>query len=302
MNTSPANTVCIGDKCIILDSDRIVNNMPAASKASVSFKDAIGKQIAFVGSSDRFPILDRIWDTYMGKGIRTVFVSVGASANALPDLELAESLGCPVHCVALNAKEESEWNEVAGILKERKRLDGSDFSVGAEMKWVLPKNLRVQTALPWWSTGTMDISGAVLRTQNMQEYAAEICANLKLKDNITRIDLLKIDTQKSAPGLERGILGAVLNAGFRPALVLVRWTDMPDVHLSATLAAGHLQNSGYTLVAKEDNKFLYYFSDEDMYQICSWEDIIGKNPMFNEIVSAANNPVSNPVSKNGTNL
>jgi hypothetical protein len=300
MKTSPANTVCIGDKCIVLDTNKLVEN----NKTNLpdKFEDVMSKQTAFVGGHDRFPILDRIWDIYAGKGIRTVFVSVGASGSALPDLEIAESLGCPLHCVALNAKEESEWNEVAGILKERKRAGGSDFSVGSEMKWVLPKNLRVQNALPWWSTGTMDVSGAVLRTQNIQEYAAEIATSMKLKDSVTRIDLLKVDTQKSAPGLERGILGAVLNAGFRPALVLVRWTDMPDVHLSATLAAGHLQNSGYTLVAKEDNKFLYYFSDEDMYQICSWEGIIGKNPMFSEIVHAANSPVSNPNSKNRENL
>jgi len=300
MNTPPANTVCIGDKCIVLDTNKLVEN----NKTNLpdKFEDVMSKQTTFVGGNERFPILERIWDIYAGKGIRTVFVSVGASGSALPDLEIAESLGCPLHCVALNAKEESEWNEVAGILKERKRAGGSDFSVGSEMKWVLPKNLRVQNVLPWWSTGTMDVSGAVLRTQNIQEYAAEIAANMKLKDSVTRIDLLKVDTQKSAPGLERGILGAVLNAGFRPALVLVRWTDMPDVHLSATLAAGHLQNSGYTLVAKEDNKFLYYFSDEDMYQICSWEGIIGKNPMFSEIVHAANSPVSNPNSKNRENL
>lgn len=297
MSTPPANTVCVGDKCILLDETKLKGE---ATPTVGTFKDEADKITTYLGekTSDRFPIIDRIWDVYSGKGIRTVFISVGASASALPDLELAESLGCPIHSVALSAKEESEWNEVAGILKERKRTGGSDFSVGAEVKWVLPKNLRIQNILPWWSTGTIDLSGEIIRTKNIQEYVAEIAANLKLKDNITRIDLLKIDTQKSAPGLERGILGAVLNAGFRPAVILVRWTDMPDVNLSATLAAGHLQNSGYTLIAKEGNKFLYYFSDEDMYQICSWEGIIGKNPMFNEIVHAANNPVS----KNLTNL
>ena len=297
MSTPPANTVCVGDKCILLDETKLKGE---ATPTVGIFKDEADKITTYLGekTSDRFPIIDRIWDVYSGKGIRTVFISVGASTSALPDLELAESLGCPIHSVALSAKEESEWNEVAGILKERKRTGGSDFSVGAEVKWVLPKNLRIQNILPWWSTGTIDLSGEMIRTKNIQEYVAEIAVNLKLKDNITRIDLLKIDTQKSAPGLERGILGAVLNAGFRPAVILVRWTDMPDVHLSATLAAGHLQNSGYTLIAKEGNKFLYYFSDEDMYQICSWEGIIGKNPMFNEIVHAANNPVS----KNLTNL
>ena len=57
--------------------------------------------------------------------------------------------------------------------------------------------------------------------------------------------------------------------------------------LSTTLAAGHLQNAGYQLLWKIDNKFLYYFNDNDMYQICSWEENYCQNPMFNEIVRSA---------------
>jgi hypothetical protein len=138
----------------------------------------------------------------------------------------------------------------------------------------------------------MDISGTTLRTQNIGDFMASIAAGMKLKDNANRIDILKIDTTASAPGLERGLLASVLSSGYRPCIILVNWSKMPDVDLSTTLAAGHLQNSGYILLGKIGSKFLYYFTDEDLYQICSWEGIVQNNPIVTEIVSASKTPRS----------
>jgi len=261
--------------------------------STMSVVDTINKMVTRVGEKggDAFPILDRVWDIYAGKGIRTVFLSVGASNSAMADLEIAESLGCPLHVVPLNAAEKASWTEVSGILKERKREGtASPFSAGAESKWILPKNLRVQEAIPWWERGTIDISGTVALTERVGDLMKSITSLMKIKDDSNRIDILKIDTANSAPGLERGVLGAVLNAGYRPALILVRWSSMPDVELSTTLAAGHLQNSGYSLLGKVDNKFLYYFTDEDLYQLCSWEGIVATNPIVTEVVTATKSP------------
>lgn len=250
---------------------------------------AVKKLTSTVGEKggDAFPILDRIWDIYAGKGIRTVFLSIGSSKVALPDLEIAESLGCPLNIVALTEDEKAAWSEVSGILKERKReTTASPFSIGADTKWILPKNLRIHDALPWWQNGSIDLSGGSIRTQKFTDCMASISSAMKIKDNASRIDILKIDTASSAPGLERAILGAMLNDGFRPSMILVRWSAMPDTDLATTLAAAHLQNSGYSLIGKEDNKFLYYFTDEDLYQICSWEGIVPNNPIITEVISA----------------
>jgi hypothetical protein len=207
----------------------------------------------------------------------------------MPDLEIAESLGCPLNLVALSAAEQEKWAEVSSILKERKRPEDSKhpFSAGAESKWILPKNVRLQPALPWWTTGSVSLGGFEVKTQPVKELLESICTTMKLKDAANRIDILKLDTVESAPGLERAILGAVLNAGYRPATVMVNWSERPDVDLATTLAAGHLQNSGYRLMGKIDNKFVYFFMDSDVYQICSWEDLKYTNPMLQEIISSA---------------
>ena len=256
--------------------------------------------------SDNFPMLDRFFDFFASKGIRTVFMTIGNSVTAGADLEIAEGLGCPIHVVPLNASEKSQWEEISAILKARKREDtASAFSAGADTKWVLPKNIRIQSELPWWRNGQIDISGESVKTKPVVDLLAALCAPIKIKDAVTRLDILKIDTRLSAPGLEKAILAAILDAGIRPSLVLVNWSDRPDVMLSTTLAAGHLQNSGYRLIGKEGHKFLYYFTDHDMYQLCSWEDMTKYNPLLHEIVATAKSSqkpeadVSGPISTSG---
>ena len=256
---------------------------PPVTRTPIKVTTVIGEN-----SADPFPMLDRAWDIFAGKGIRTVFVTIGNSKSVAADLELAEGLGCPINTVALNDTEVAQWAEVVNVLKERKR-EGAvhDFSAGAESKWILPKNARVQPELPWWTKGQIDLSASSIKTTTVGEFAASICTTMKIKDNITRIDILKIDTCAAAPGLEKGVIGAVLNAGFRPAIVIVNWSARPDVDLATTVAAGNLQNCGYSLVSKLGNKFLYYFTDSDMYQVCSWEMTSCPNPLMNEIVRSA---------------
>lgn len=248
-----------------------------------SLRTMIGKD-----SADPFPMLDRSWDIFSGKGIRTVFVSIGNSKSVIADLEIAEGLGCPINYVPLNESESGAWSEVASILKDRKREESaSAFSANAETKWILPKNVRSQAALPWWGNGTLDLSSNPINTQNISDFLRSICTTMKVKDNITRLDILKVDSVAAAPGLEKAVLGAVLNAGFRPAIILVHWSQRPDVDLSTTIAAGNLQNCGYRLMSKIGNKFLYYFTDDDMYQLCSWEETAYQNPLLHELVSSA---------------
>lgn len=256
-----------------------------------------GPKIHTIGAttSSPFPIPDRVWEIFQGKGIRTVFLSIGASASVLPDLEIAESLGCPVHAVPLSDTEKAGWSEVATILKDRKRDDttASPFSVGAETKWILPKNIRIVEKLPWWARGTVDLSGVgPLPTEESLSLITDISKDTKTKE--VRLDILKIDTASAAPGLEIPMISAILNAGLRPALVLVNWSRMPDQDLMITCAAGHLQNSGYRLYAKNESRFLYYFTDNDMYQICSWENDTVANPMVHEIISSTKEQLLTP--------
>lgn len=249
------------------------------------------------GSTDPFPCLKDLWSLYSKKGIKTVFASIGTSKSCLADLEIAETLGCPLHVVPISPKEVLQWDQVKTIIKEHKLESDDDFFKGAEEKWVLPKNLQIHSALPWWTTSTLDISGAeVVPTKPFIEWATNVCTSMKLTDS--RIDLLKIDVKN---GLECSILGAMLNSGIRPACIMVNWEYMPDTHTPTTLAAGHLQMCGYKLMGTHERKFCYYFNDQDMYMVCSWEDTTVANPMIAEVVKDYKERVAIVSSKNALN-
>jgi hypothetical protein len=109
---------------------------------------------------------------------------------------------------------------------------------------------------------------------------------MKLKDSARRIDILKIDTKNSAPGLELSILSSIFSAGFRPSVLIVQWSKLPDEDTPAMLAAGHLQCCGYSLLDTIDNKFLYFYNDDNMYELCSWQQTTDMNPIAKEIINS----------------
>jgi len=271
-----------------------VSTMPS-SVVSVVPAAPTEEQLTVIGkdSSSPIPMIERVWDTFSQKGVRTVFLVLGNSSSCIADLEMAESLGCPINCVPIGEQQVNEWKEVALILKERKRTEAAQFPFtdGAQGKWVLPKNIRIQESLPWWCTGSVEVDGLSVKTESAVSFMQRVCKDMKIKDGDVRLDILKIDLPA---GLERACIPSILDAGFRPALIVVKWQKMPDVDLSTTLAAGHLQNSGYRLLKIIGRQFLYLFTNNDMYQLCSWENMVVANPLLNELIESAKEQFLSP--------
>lgn len=255
-----------------------------------------------VDGGDPFPCFTDLWKIYNVKGTKTVFISVGLSKSPMADLEIAELMGCPVHVVALNDEHVNMWNEVKTVLAVRERNDSSsiyDFSKGVSEKWVIPKNMHIHKSLPWWMDSTLQMSEKdTLKTREFYQWVEDACKLTKLEKDV-RVDILKLDMGN---GMERPVLAAMLNAGFRPGCIMVNWEHSPDTHTPTTLAAGHLQNCGYKLIDKLDNKYFYFFIDQDMYMTCSWEDTRAPNPMVHEILTNYESlKRKQEISKNGTN-
>jgi hypothetical protein len=242
---------------------------------------------------------DKLWEIFHSKGIRTIFFSIGTSSSALADLDIAESLGCPIHVVPFTAEDRAGWEQVTEVLKTRKAAGAAadapaGFAEGAEKNWVLPKNIRLQPALPWWTRGTLDLSGGSLATVPALEVVDAACQGMKLKkEDSPRLDILKIDTvgavaKAAVPHTLGGQIAlSILESGFRPSLLLIHWPASPDVDIPTSIHAGSIQTMGYRLIAKKDRKFLYYYTDVDMFQCCSWEDDTCNNPMIKEVLQAA---------------
>jgi hypothetical protein len=242
------------------------------------------KMLIGVLGGDPFPCIKSVMSLYSQKNMNTVVVSLGASKSCLADLEICEELGSPLFVCPVTESGHKQWNEVGAILKLHARTEETSqysFSEHADTKWILSKNFRIQDSLPWWNTGTMDISGEIVKTVKAFDWVTSICSTMKINGDV-RIDILKIDMPHD---LERGALSSIIDAGFRPGLILIKWNKMPDTDIPTSILAGHLHNCGYHLVMTESNKFVYYYTDNDLYMTCSWENTLYQNPIITEIIN-----------------
>ena len=209
------------------------------------------------------PFLRDIWGFFSMKGVKTVFVSVNPNNSFRLDLEICENLGCPIRIFTDSNEIEEKWAVIAKTLKSRK-IDEADkdkqWLEGIQKKWILPKNLIVKNvASSNWNTVITEIK----------------------QGSEPRIDLLKVEAYDES---ERMLLYSMMDSGFRPGILLVKYTVDPDANVPAMLVAGHLQMSGYRLLGSKDNWFLYVYTDICFYDSCSWRDDSIQNPLVRYIV------------------
>jgi len=208
------------------------------------------------------PFLKDIWGFFSMKGVKTVFVSVNPKNSFRLDLEICENLGCPIRIFTDTDEIEQKWAVISRTLKSRK-IDDADkdkpWLEGIQKKWILPKNLVVKRTPMDWSS---------------------IFSEIK-QSSEGRIDLLKVEAYNEE---ERMLLYSMLDNGFRPGILLVKYTVDPDANVPAMLTAGHLQMSGYRLLSANNNWFLYVYTDICYYDSCSWRDDSNHNPLVRYIV------------------
>jgi hypothetical protein len=102
------------------------------------------------------------------------------------------------------------------------------------------------------------------------------------------IHYLKIEVPN---GFERNLIYTVLDSGFRPSLLLVKWLKDIDDDVATAHCNGHLQNTGYRLISLQNKYALYYFTDQTLYDSCSFKTIGLNNPIFSSILDSVNDSI-----------
>jgi hypothetical protein len=207
--------------------------------------------------SGEIPFVKDLWGFFSSKGKKTVFFTVNPDESFTLDLDICEGLGCPIRVLTNKESIVARWDKVSTTLKNRAIAEEDKeltWLAGVDKRWILPRNLIIQQTQFSWST-----------------LATEVAA---LPDQ--RVDLLKIEGKSEE---ERMFLYSLLDGGFRPGLMLIRWTEDPDAHVPAMMAAAHLQMSGYRLLETKGQWFLYMFDDVCVYESCSWRNSTVQNPV-----------------------
>lgn len=262
-------------------TDLSANTIEETSSATTFSRTILGKN-----GSNPLPMIEKLWDFYSSKGNKTVFLNVGTSSSPLAELDIVESLGCPLHVLEPSSIKRNMWNKVVEILKSRKETDETkcDFTSNVSMKWVLGKNVIVHSKLPYFTNGSVHLEDETIETEEFSSFVRSLCRSMNLSEENTRVDLVNLQMNSS---FERLFLYSLIESGFRPGLLLVSYNSKPDSDLLTTQVAAHLQNVGYQLIIKEDNKFLYLYNDKNLYEITSYENTNVDNPLMFEILKAA---------------
>ena len=143
-----------------------------------------------------------------------------------------------------------------------------------------------EPVIPSLYNGTIETEKGPVVTKPWIDVLQTHCKNIGLSDDNIRLDILKVD---NCP-FQHTVLDSLWQTGIRPSLLLIHWISSPDSDLSTLLSAAHLQMIGYCLAAKEENRYLYYFTDVNYYETCSWETVAKKyeNPLMLTLIRSIN--------------
>ena len=168
-----------------------------------------------------------------------------------------------------------ELTLVKDVLKQRMKYPGVKENPALEKiakTWILPNKVHMgPNAEAFLSTSEHSVK------DSFEPFFKTI------NNETSMIHILKLELND---GKERALLYKFLDNGFRPSLVLIKWSYDLDDHVSTAHCAGHLLNSGYSLVGIENGYSLYMFSEQTLYDITSMKTIGLKNPMMESILSS----------------
>lgn len=224
----------------------------------------------------KIPILKDIWNFFNTKGMKTNYLSFNSNKSFAVDLEISETLGCPLHLIYDTPEVENRWKAIIQTLKERKiSEENKDCSwlAGVDKRWILARNLKTKLAPFTWTLPS--------------EYCKE--------HTLQTVDFLKMEGEDDK---EKELLYSFLHNGYRPSLVLIKWSGDPDASVPSMLAAGHLQTVGYRLLKEQNGWFLYLYTDVCIYDTCSWRETNAQNPMVEYFLKLSTSTTSESEKKN----
>lgn len=222
------------------------------------------------------------------KGNRLFVTIVDQPQTWVEDLPLAEKVFADMVICPFQSESEQHGEKltvIQDVLKQRMKYPGirdSPDLLKIAKTWILPQKLRVGPSADSWVGAHQDtIRGSL----------APLFTELEL-DGV--IHVLKIEV---ANGRERSLLYSLLDAGFRPSLLLVKWGFDLDDHIPTAHCAGHVLNSGYSLVSLNEGYALYMFTEQTLYDICSMKNLSIENPMMASILESATEHLRSPTNK-----
>lgn len=242
------------DSSTLKDTIQLIHNRPLPKELLSFFQYKQGNRI-FLTLTDK----TSVWREDLSVGERL----------------FADVIVCPVE---VTPEFQTDFDLTKDVLKQRMKYPGVKENPALEQvakTWILPAKLHMGPTVSTFGFSSTDTS----------VHSALMPLLETLTPGEQQIHLFKVELTS---GQERPVLYKILDEGFRPSLVLVKWSHDVDEHLPSAHCAGHLLNSGYACLAYENSYGLYMFNDQVLYDICSLKEPSVKNPIMESLFSTVN--------------
>lgn len=177
------------------------------------------------------------------------------------DLVLAEKMFGTLFVSTSSPNSQESIQQVRDVLKQRLKYPGIQENpelLKLAKIWILPTKVHT---VPEPSKFLEDFAGNMLPKQEELKFETLSCVKFEF-----------------SAGQERMLIYKMLDDGFRPALLLVKWSQDLDEHFPTAYCAGHLMNSGYVMIDNQNGYALYYFCGAPMYDTVSMKELTYGNP------------------------
>lgn len=194
------------------------------------------------------------------KNFRAI-LSITDSADLTADIQIAEKMFATLF-ISSSQDLESRVQTIRDVLKQRLRYPGINEKpelLKLAKIWILPNKIQ---AFPEPSALLDSFKDSIAPKQAEYNFEALSCVKIELSG-----------------GQERMLLYKMLDDGFRPSLIIVKWSEDLDNHYSTAYCAGHLVNSGYVMIDQKNGYALYYYTDASIYNTVSMKEVCYGNPI-----------------------
>ena len=219
-----------------------------------------------------------------------VFLNVCNPLVWKKDLGVSEKMFAETIIMPTDASVFTDLSECKDILKMRMRYPGvkdDPEKLAIAKTWVLPTKIHNGPVL-----------SSLLTSESVTPFMDALNPYFEtLKVANKKVGLLKVDIDS---GLERRVVYQILDEGFRPSLMLIKWSNDVDTDYSTANCAGHIHNCGYSLAKVENGFYLYYFSDQVMYDIASWKTEGYQNPVMRTLIQQIGESFAKPTVQDDT--
>ena len=199
-----------------------------------------------------------------------ILLTVTDNESWKQDIELAEKM---FGTILISTDQSSDFLVYKDVLKQRLRypnIKENPELLNLAKIWILPNKVHL-----------VDTPQEVFKSYKN-------CLN-KSEANIGTIEKLSFVKYELSDGSERMHIYKLIDEGYRPSLLCVKWTKDVDDDYATAYCAGHLCNSGYTLLEVQNGYYLYYYADDmASYDTVSYKEITYGNPVIQSLTDQFN--------------